>query len=225
MIKAPTIVATSTPQTVDPKGGLTSASCYGDLLVVRNKKALGEITETALRRLIATSEAEDMALIESGKHPLLSMFITNEDWSGMKNMLRWIYEETRARKVQVPACASKAPPPSLRQSLPNPQIMTRPKKPEIPEFNEKTDFRAAMIQMEMAALVKENTLCCCIQRDIDLATSHEVRVKMIDKLWKIFDVEDTDIQGHTTKQLANMRFLELHHELLHNGEAPERHDH
>ena len=80
--------------------------------------------------------------------------------------------------------------------------------------------------MEMAAIVKENTLCCCIQRDINLATSHEVRVKMIDRLWAIFDVENTDIQAHTTKQMANiMRFLEIHHELLHDGEAPERHDH
>ena len=75
-----------TPQTISPKGGLTAASCYDDLLVVCNRRALGEITETGLRKLIATSDAAEMALIESGKHSLLSFFIANDDWTGKKNM-------------------------------------------------------------------------------------------------------------------------------------------
>ena len=70
-------------------------------------------------------------------------------------------------------------------------------------------------QLELAALVKENTVYCCIQRDISLATSQEARVRMIDKLWKIFDIETGDIQEHTTRQLSNiMRFIEIQHELV-----------
>ena len=91
MTTTPTPAAPRTPQTIDPKGGLTFASCYEDLLVVCNRRAVGEITETSLRKLIATSNAEDMASIEAGKHPLLSMFIAGNDWTGKKNMLQWIY--------------------------------------------------------------------------------------------------------------------------------------
>ena len=38
---------------------------------------------------------------------------------------------------------------------------------------------------------------------------------MINKLWKIFDIETSDIHEHATRQLSDiMRFLQVHRELI-----------
>ena len=52
-----------------------------------------------------------------------------------------------------------------------------------------------------------------IQRDFDLCSSLEAKATMIDKLWKMFDIESDGLHEHTTKQLSDiMRFLEIHWE-------------
>ena len=69
-------------------------------------------------------------------------------------------------------------------------------------------------QHELAALFRSNTVCCSIQRDVDLCKSPAAAENMVNRLWEIFDTDADNIHEHATRQLSDiMRLLEIHWEL------------
>ena len=162
---------------------------------------------------MATSNEAELAMIDAGTHPLLQIFISNDDGTGRKNMYQWVYNESRTKKVPLPPCAAKAPPSALRVSVPNPQITTRPRTSEAaarPSACAPPPRPADAKQQELATLCSANTVCFGIQRDFDSCSSLEAKATMIEKLSKIFDIESDGLHERTTKQLSDiMRFLEI----------------
>ena len=59
-------------------------------------------------------------------------------------------------------------------------------------------------------LCTTSTVCLCILRDMKLCTSDDEKRSMIERLWKIFEVDSSGLRENTIRQLSDiMRFLEI----------------